>query len=204
MLSDNVILPNGLDLTSMLQLMNAKTDEIDTFSGFSYARFHSPSYRIESAMDAPLKPFKPAVFGSRGDIPYDPETGLFTAAAGQMYIFMVQFVMNTSSTSWGRIRHFITQTRDNGATWDDYIPSIRNLEIYPPLTPQGASLTPNTANSRHAFPLSLQILSYNASSIDASSGNLKFAQGMQLETTRAYPIELGIYGLVLHFNTWES
>ena len=204
MLSDNVILPNGLDLTSMLRLMNAKTDEIDTFSGFSYARFHSPSYSVSAAMDEPVKPFKPAIYGSRGDIPYDPDTGLFTAAAGQMYIFMTQFVMNTSSTSWARIRHFLTQTRDNGGTWDDYIPSIRNLELYPPLTPQGEPLTPTLPNSRHAFPLSLQIISYSSGSVDASSGILKFAQGMQLETTRAYPIELGIYGIILHFNTWES
>lgn len=203
MLSDNVILPNGLDLTSMLKLMNAKVDEVDTFSGFAYARFQS-THTISEAMDSPLRPFKPSIFSSRGDIPYDPDTGLFTAAPGQMYIFITQFVMNSASTSWARIRHFITQTYNDGVSWSDYSPSIRNLEISPPLTTSGSTYTPTLANTRHAFPVSLQILSYATSNVDASNGLVKFGQGMQLETTKAYPLELGFYGILLHYNTWES
>lgn len=203
MKSDNIIMPNGLDLTSMLKMMNCKIDEVDTFTSLSYARFQA-TYTISEAQTDYVKPFAPPIFSSRGDIPYDPETGLFAAAPGQMYIFLSQFVLNSSRTTWSRIRHFLTQTNDDGETFDDILSSVRTLNINPPINGSGEVVSPDLPSTRIAFQPSLQIISYNSHNMEASNGTRKFGQAYRFESGAALPVELSYYGLLLHFNTWES
>lgn len=203
MISSNVVMPNGMNLDSTLTIMDAKLEALDVYHGVSYIRFQDTiTYDAEDTSS--VFPFKPRVFSSRGDIPYDPDEGLFYASPGQMYLFASQFVLNTGRRTWSRVRHWLSHSYDGGTTWSDIVPTIRSLNIDPPLTSSGSSVTPTLAETRAAFPLSLQIISYSTANMPSSDDLLKFGQAFAFETGGAYPIELGYYGIMIHLDTWES